>query len=399
MRLNIREHNEVMILNVLRQCQLSLTGLMYRTKMSRLTIKKHLKSLANKNLIRENGYGESIGGRKPILYKINENMCYAMGVYFEIPSIHILVVNLEGVPVLGRNFTVNEMSDPETIINELILNIKVALSELGTDTERLLGINLALPGFFKSDEGISLAIPRLPKWTNVPLASMLKNVFNTRVNLISDSVAMALGEKRYGVAKEIENFVYISVHEGVSTGLIINNQGYHGPYGNAGLLGHFSVGKKGKKCYCGNKGCLEAYISEGNLANNFRRRVATLTDSTFSRKALTGKNDRELVKFIMAQFRHGHPTVRKYVTQKMELLSLSIANLIKLMELDYIVLGGYLKYGGQNILDLIQGQVKSHLHPVQQTNLTIVFGKVDRAAQLGATVTLIDALFELPLSV
>jgi len=169
--------------------------------MSRLTIKKHLESLANKSLIRDDGYGESTGGRKPILYKINENMCYAMGVYFEIPSIHILMVNLEGVPVLSTSFTINEMDDPETIINELILNNKTALSELRIDTERLLGINLALPGFFKADEGVSLAIPRLPKWTNVPLASMLKKVFNTRVSLISDSVAMALGEKRYGLLK------------------------------------------------------------------------------------------------------------------------------------------------------------------------------------------------------
>lgn len=159
------------------------------------------------------------------------------------------------------------------------------------------------------------------------------------------------------------------------------------------------MGKKGKKCYCGNKGCLETYISEENLANDFRQTAAKLTDIALSPKALTKKNDRELVKFIMAQFRDTHPVVRKYVTQKMEFLSLSIANLVKLMELDYIVLGGYLKYGGQNILDLIQRQVKPHLHPVQQTNLTIVFGKVDRAAQLGATVTLIDALFELPLSV
>jgi predicted NBD/HSP70 family sugar kinase len=101
----------------------------------------------------------------------------------------------------------------------------------------------------------------------------------------------------------------------------------------------------------------------------------------------------------MAQFRDGHPTVRKYVVQKMEFLSLSIANLIKLMELDYLVLGGYLRDGGQDILDLIQRQVKSHLHPVQQTNLTIIFGTVSRVAQSGATVPLIDAFFELPLSV
>jgi len=76
-----------------------------------------------------------------------------------------------------------------------------------------------------------------------------------------------------------------------------------------------------------------------------------------------------------------------------------MANLVKLMELDYIVLGGYLRDGEQNILDLIQGQVRSHLHPVQQINLTIVFGRVGRAAQLGATVPLIDAFFKLPLSV
>jgi len=286
--------------------------------MDRLTIKKHLESLANKNLIRGDGYGESTGGRKPILYKINENMCYAMGVYFEIPSIHILVVNLDGVPVLSRNFAVNEMNEPETIIDELISNNKIALSELGIDRERLLGINLALPGFFRADEGVSLAIPRLPKWTNVPLTSILKSTFNTRISLMSDSIAMALGEKRYGVAREAENFVYISVRKGISTGIIINNEGYHGPYGNAGLLGHFSVGKKGKKCYCGNKGCLETYISEENLASDFRRKAAKLTDVALSRKALMEKNDRELIKFIMAQFRDGHPVVRKYVTRKME---------------------------------------------------------------------------------
>src|SRR5262249_3379268 len=81
-----------------------------------------------------------------------------------------------------------------------------------------------------------------------------------------DSVAGALGETLFGVAKALDNFFYMHFGVGLGGTLVINRSAYRGADGNATEIGHMPVVPGGKPCYCGNSGCLERYLSLHSLA-------------------------------------------------------------------------------------------------------------------------------------
>jgi predicted NBD/HSP70 family sugar kinase len=88
---------------------------------------------------------------------------------------------------------------------------------------------------------------------------------NTGVYLGNDAYAAAIGEKLYGAAKDLNNFFYLYVGEGVGGGLVIAGESYRGTGGNGGEAGHLIVDPNGKPCYCGNRGCLGQYLSLSTL--------------------------------------------------------------------------------------------------------------------------------------
>ena len=83
--------------------------------------------------------------------------------------------------------------------------------------------------------------------------------------LENDATAAALGEKLQGVARDLKNYFYVFIGEGVGGGLVLNGEPYRGDSGNAGEFGHLVIDPKGPPCYCGNRGCLGQYLSLGSL--------------------------------------------------------------------------------------------------------------------------------------
>jgi glucokinase len=100
------------------------------------------------------------------------------------------------------------------------------------------------------------------KWRGViPLASMFQKYYNLPVKLTNDANAAALGEMVYGGAKGMKDFIMITLGTGLGSGLVVNGDLVYGHDGFAGELGHVNVVENGRKCGCGNHGCLETYVS------------------------------------------------------------------------------------------------------------------------------------------
>jgi predicted NBD/HSP70 family sugar kinase len=86
-----------------------------------------------------------------------------------------------------------------------------------------------------------------------------------------DSVAGALGESLFGAAKNLNNFFYMHFGVGLGGTLVANRSAYKGANGNATEIGHVPIVPNGKECYCGNRGCLERYLSLHALAEALGR--------------------------------------------------------------------------------------------------------------------------------
>ncbi|MFO7924749.1 MAG: ROK family protein [Bacteroidales bacterium] len=119
------------------------------------------------------------------------------------------------------------------------------------------------------------------KWRGViPFADMVNKHYKVPVRLTNDANAAALGEMVYGGAKGMKNFIMITLGTGLGSGLVVNGDLVYGHDGFAGELGHVNVVENGRKCGCGNLGCLETYVSAPGIKRTVFEIMASDSDGS-----------------------------------------------------------------------------------------------------------------------
>ncbi len=98
-------------------------------------------------------------------------------------------------------------------------------------------------------------------WGDVDIVSILKEKFSCEIILTNDANAAALGEKNYGIAKDMSDFIMITLGTGLGSGIFSGDNILYGHDSMAGEMGHLSIDQNGRKCSCGLRGCLEMYVS------------------------------------------------------------------------------------------------------------------------------------------
>ncbi len=144
--------------------------------------------------------------------------------------------------------------------DDLVNHIFSDLKKEGYLKYKIHGIGIGAPNGNYFNGTIEFA-PNL-KWKGViPLAEMFSKKFGVPAILTNDANAAALGEKIYGNAKDLNDFVTITLGTGLGSGVIVNGNLVYGHDGFAGEYGHIRVIPNGRSCGCGRKGCLETYAS------------------------------------------------------------------------------------------------------------------------------------------
>jgi predicted NBD/HSP70 family sugar kinase len=133
-------------------------------------------------------------------------------------------------------------------------------------SERVWGVGVALPGPLVKTDISFLGPTALEGWTDLAIFDELRDATRLQVFYNVDSVAAALGETLFGVARSLDTFFYMHFGVGLGGTLVVNRSAYWGANGNATEIGHIPAVPGGKACYCGNAGCLERYLSLHSLA-------------------------------------------------------------------------------------------------------------------------------------
>ena len=142
---------------------------------------------------------------------------------------------------------------------ELVDKIHARIKEIG-QLKNIVGIGIGAPnGNFFS--GTIEFAPNL-RWKGIiPLARLFEYRFKTKAILTNDANAAAIGEMIYGAAKDLRDFVTITLGTGLGSGVVVNKTLVYGHDGFAGEYGHIRVVNNGRSCGCGRNGCLETYAS------------------------------------------------------------------------------------------------------------------------------------------
>lgn len=199
-------------------------------------------------------------------------MKYALGIDIGGTNTVVGLVDKEG-NVLGTD-SVKTQSFP--VLEEYVKTVSKLAKDLiaknNVSINEIVGLGIGAPNANYYTGNIEMA-PNLPwKQDKVPLAKMFRKELNIPVTITNDANAAALGEKMYGVAKDMDNFIMITLGTGVGSGIVINGQLVYGHDGFAGELGHVIIERNGRLCGCGRRGCLETYCSATGIVRTAKER-------------------------------------------------------------------------------------------------------------------------------
>ncbi len=198
-------------------------------------------------------------------------------------------------------------------------------------------IGASIPGLADAENGIWI-YACFSKIENLPLAKILSDEFKIPCYLENDANICAYGEKMFGCAKKVEDFIWITISNGVGSGLFLNNKLYGGVNRNAGEVGHIKVEKNGPECPCGGLGCLEAVAAGNGISKRYRK--------------MTGRNAD--TKEISELARNGNDIALKCMFDTGEYIGFAIGTIQNLLNLPLIVLGG----GISMAYDLLKDGIK-----------------------------------------
>ncbi len=267
----------------------------------------------------------------------NPPMKYAIGVDIGGTKISVTLGTSSGKILACCEIATQTGRRTPACIKELTKTLAIFIKESGVSRKKILGIGVGCPGAVNSRKGTLPRSPNLPGWAGLPLKKILFGTTGLPVFLGNDANAAALGEGLFGAGKDSKNFIYMTVSTGVGGGLVINGQLYEGSGFVAGEVGHISIVPDGKKCLCGQRGCLEAYAS-GTAIGNYVRERMTRHNTSISK--FFPKNKKFNAREVGMAAREGDKLSIESYKQAGYYLGIGIANLLNIINPEKVLIGG-----------------------------------------------------------
>ena len=278
------------------------------------TVLSNINDLIAKGIIIETGEYESTGGRKAKSIGINPSYRYSVGIVITANPVGIVLVNLKYEIVKFRRVRMKFSPDAS-----YCQDLSVLTSEFLKDTEyqdRILGIGISIPGIISQKDHLLIKSHAL-QLENYSL-SFLEQAFDLPVYFENDANAAMMAEdmNRY------KNAIYLSLNNTLGGAFCIGGKLFQGENQKAGEFGHMILVPGGRKCYCGKKGCADAYCA-----------ASALTDEINS------------LETFMEQLKSGDEAAEEKWSEYLDMLAVLISNLRMAYDMDIILggeVGGYL---------------------------------------------------------
>ncbi len=310
-----------------------------------------------------------------------------------------------GIDVGGQSAKCGVVDREGNILEQCVLstlepNLDIFMSQLAGAVKDLVertasqgkvcGIGVGAPnanyynGTISSAPNLKWARNSQGEYITVEFARILSEKTGLRVTMTNDANAAALGEKTYGVARGINDFIMITLGTGVGSGIVIGGNLVYGHDGFAGELGHVCAVPGGRQCGCGLKGCLETYASATGVARTALEKLASDSRGSQLRRiepqALTSKD-------VYNAAAKGDQVAIEIFQETGRILGRALADFVKFSSPQAIVLfGGLTKSREFFHYDMVQSMNES-LMPIWKGKIDILYStlKESDAAILGAS--------------
>jgi len=217
-------------------------------------------------------------------------------------------------------------------------------------------IGVGMPGVLDPAAGITRFLPNVPgSWAGVPVTAEVARAARLPTRLINDARAFALAEHDLGAGRGATSMLGVTLGTGVGGGLVLDGRLYLGYEGTAGEFGHQTILPDGPLCNCGNRGCLEAVAKAEAIASACGRPSA---------------------EEAVAAARAGDARAQRGIEDAGRYLGIGVSNVIVLLSVDRVVIGGGITAAGDLLLDPIRREVATRVRVTDVSRVEVVCGEL-----------------------
>jgi transcriptional regulator of PTS gene len=330
----VRAYNRYTILSSIRISELiSRVDIAKSTGLSQASVTGIAADLIREGLIEERKSGTHEGGRPPILLSIAPGGAYAIGVNLTIEKIDVAIINFQAEIKAFHSKKLNTAYYKAMDFVELMAHaVQDCMWEANFSRDKISGIGIGIPGLVDSESGMIRFLPNYG-WESVNLKDLFQKKINLPTYIENSSNNLAIGEHWFGQGKGIDDFVVVTLENGVGAGCVINGQLSRGFRGIAGEFGHLSLDANGPLCRCGKKGCIEAFAGNNSILRDAKNAAL---------KGLWKKQNPESITFddILTALADNEPELVRIFKKAGEILGVGISHLITLLNPEKIIITG-----------------------------------------------------------
>ena len=263
------------------------------------------------------------------------------------------IVGLQALPTevhRGAKFVVDR------IINLIEGSMEQVFAEHGGSRDSVAGVGIGSPGPLNRATGTVIDTPNLG-WRNFPLRDLISNAVRLPATLDNDANCATYGEWWLGAGKDVNHLIGLTLGTGIGGGIVLNGEIFHGFSDAAGEIGHMTIDSTGRRCKCGNYGCLEAYASGPAIALRAVEGIEAGADSVLPELV-----DGRLENLTAATVYEGVVREDEYATEVMKdtakFLGAGVANLINILNPQMVVIAGGVTRAGEHLFTPLRAEVR-----------------------------------------
>ncbi|MGO9084883.1 MAG: ROK family protein [Candidatus Sulfotelmatobacter sp.] len=245
-------------------------------------------------------------------------------------NLRVALADLHGNVLRRWNTSTKATSSPDMVIAQIEQGIDRLLRQSSSSHRSLLSVAVGAPGATDPKAGVVLATSYLKGWKDVPLRQMLESTLGVPAAVENDVRMAALGEHWRGVARGVDDFVFLAIGTGIAAGVFANGKLIHGSQGTAGEVGYMHVPHAAEEpARSGEPGSLESIIGGAGI----RRQWSNACVDNTNPQNLTATE-------IFARASDGDPLAKGVLDQSAQLLAYAVYNISLVLNSALFILGG-----------------------------------------------------------
>jgi glucokinase len=267
---------------------------------------------------------------------------------------------------------------PNVVIDKMAQTAKKLLAEAGFSLQDVVAVGIGTPGPAKYSEGIIIKSTNMPTFKNVPICRMLKERLGAPIVFDNDANVACWGEYTVGAGKGVKDMVFFTLGTGIGGGIISNGELVHGCDENGAELGHMVIYPDGRKCNCGQRGCVEAYASADSTARRATEAIEAGAESSL--KKVLDEKGQITSKDIYEHLANGDKLAKEITDGTAKALAITCINMLHTTEPKRIVFAGGMIAAGDILLNRIKDFFNEYIWTLKKEMVEICFATLGEDA-------------------